>query len=135
MIAKMAKYDFVLYAAQSEDFIEKLRELGLVDITTTGWEPSEEDRQLLLDIEGHAKAFEFLRNFRTEEGRCKAGAEPFATGAEAYEHYAAAHQQATALHAEIGRLEKTADELRPWGEFSPERTRSLADETSAITDY
>ena len=46
MIAKMAKYDFVLYAAQSEDFIEKLRELGLVDITTTGWEPSEEDRQL-----------------------------------------------------------------------------------------
>lgn len=80
MIAKMAKYDFVLYAAQSEDFIEKLRELGLVDITTTGWEPSEEDRQLLLDIEGHAKAFEFLRNFRTEEGRCKAGAEPFATG-------------------------------------------------------
>ena len=27
MIAKMAKYDFVLYAAQSEDFIEKLREL------------------------------------------------------------------------------------------------------------
>lgn len=49
MIAKMAKYDFVLYAAQSEDFIEKLRELGLVDITTTGWEPSEEDRQLLLD--------------------------------------------------------------------------------------
>ena len=28
MIAKMAKYDFVLYAAQSEDFIEKLRELG-----------------------------------------------------------------------------------------------------------
>lgn len=66
MIAKMAKYDFVLYAAQSEDFIEKLRELGLVDITTTGWEPSEEDRQLLLDIEGHAKAFEFLRNFRAE---------------------------------------------------------------------
>ena len=128
MIAKMAKYDFVLYAAQSEDFIEKLRELGLVDITTTGWEPSEEDRQLLLDIEGHAKAFEFLRNFRAEEGRCKAGAKPFATGAEAYEHYAAAHQQATALHAEIGRLEKTADELRPWGEFSPERTRLLAEQ-------
>ena len=64
MIAKMSKYDFVLYAAQSEDFIERLRELGLVDITTTGWEPSEEDRQLLLDIEGHAKAADFLRTFR-----------------------------------------------------------------------
>lgn len=126
MIAKMAKYDFVLFAAQSGDFIEKLRGLGLVDITTTGWEPSEEDRQLLLDIEGHAKAADFLRTFRTEEGRLDAGAKPFATGAEAYEHYAAAQQQAAALNAEIGRLEKSADELRPWGEFSPERTKALA---------
>ena len=40
MIARMSKYNFVLYAAQSEDFIEKLRGLGLVDITTTGWELS-----------------------------------------------------------------------------------------------
>ena len=80
MIAKMSKYDFVLYAAQSEDFIERLRELGLVDITTTGWEPSEEDRQLLLDIEGHAKAADFLRTFREEKERFKADAEPFSTG-------------------------------------------------------
>ena len=64
MIAKMSKYDFVLFAAQSEDFVEKLRELGLVDITTTGWEPSEEDRQLLLDIEGHTKALDFLGTLR-----------------------------------------------------------------------
>lgn len=35
MIAKMSKYAFVLYAAQSDDFIGRLRELGLVDITTT----------------------------------------------------------------------------------------------------
>ena len=82
MIARMSKYNFVLYAAQSEDFIEKLRGLGLVDITTTGWEPSEEDRQLLLDIEGHAKAAEFLNTLRAE-GRCKADAEPFASRLEA----------------------------------------------------
>ena len=56
MIARMSKYNFVLFAAQSEDFVEKLRGLGLVDITTAGWEPSEEDRQLLLDIESLAKA-------------------------------------------------------------------------------
>ena len=64
MIARMSKYNFVLFAAQSEDFVEKLRGLGLVDITTAGWEPSEEDRQLLLDIESLAKAAEFLKNFR-----------------------------------------------------------------------
>ncbi len=36
MIAPMMKYDFVLLAAQGEDFIQRLRELGLVDITTAG---------------------------------------------------------------------------------------------------
>ena len=37
MIVKMSRYDFVLLATQSDDFIALLRELGLVDITTTGW--------------------------------------------------------------------------------------------------
>ena len=101
MIARMSKYNFVLFAAQSEDFVEKLRGLGLVDITTAGWEPSEEDRQLLLDIESLAKAAEFLKNFRAGE-RCDAAAAPFASGEEAYAHYAAVHREAATLNAEIG---------------------------------
>ncbi len=125
MIARMSKYDFVLYAAQGEDFVERLRELGLVDITTVGWEPSEEDRQLLLDIEGHAKAAEFLRAFR-ETDRFDGTAAPYATGAEAYERYVAAQQSAAALRGEIARLEKAADELRPWGAFSVEDVKALA---------
>ena len=67
MIAKMSKYNFVLYAAQSEDFVARLRELGLVDITTAGWEPSEEDRQLILDIEGLQKADEQLSRWKEDE--------------------------------------------------------------------
>lgn len=126
MIARMVKYDFVLFAAQSEDFIAKLREIGLVDITTTGWEPSEQDRQLMLDVEGHARAAEFLKGFRAEEGRFDASAAPFASGEEAYTHYAEAQRQAAALNSEIGRLEKLADELLPWGAFDPERAASLA---------
>lgn len=127
MIAPMMKYDFVLFAAQSEDFINRLRELGLVDITTAGWEPSEEERQLMLDIEGHAKAAEFICEFRKDEKHAELKAEPFATAAEAYEHYLAAQQQAAALRTEIGRLEKTADELRPWGGFDVQRAAALAE--------
>ena len=128
MIARMSKYDFVLYAAQREDFIGKLRDLGLVDITTTGWEPSEEDRQLLLDIEGCTKAAEFLKAFRADGERCDAGAAAFASGEEAYAHYAAAQRDAAAVRAEIARLEKAADELRPWGPFDVARTERLAEE-------
>lgn len=126
MIARMSKYDFVLYAAQREDFLEQLRKLGLVDITTTGWEPSEEDRQLLLDIEQHAKADETLSKFRLTD-RYDAKAQPFTTGADAFEHYLSATTSATMLNTEISRLQKSADDLRPWGDFSVADTKALAD--------
>ncbi|MEG1405847.1 MAG: V-type ATP synthase subunit I, partial [Alistipes sp.] len=122
----MSKYDFVLYAAQREDFLEQLRKLGLVDITTTGWEPSEEDRQLLLDIEQHAKADETLSKFRLTD-RYDAKAQPFTTGADAFEHYLSATTSATTLNTEISRLQKSADDLRPWGDFSVADTKALAD--------
>ena len=126
MISKMTKYDFVLLAAQSGDFIERLRELGLVDITSTGWEPSDADRQLLLDIEGTDKAIEFLKGWKPES-ELTAEPTPYASGAEAYECYAAAQREATAARAETARLEKLADELRPWGEFDAASVARLAD--------
>ena len=127
MIAKMTKYALVLHAAQSDDFIEKLRELGLVDITVSGWEPSDEDRQLLLDIEGGTRALESLKTFRADAARFDAKAAPCATGEEAYAVYTKAQRSATALHAELSRLEKSAEELRPWGEFDPSCLEALAE--------
>lgn len=123
MIARMSKYDFVLFAAQSEDFIARLRELGLVDITTTGWEPTEENRQTMLDIEGIAKAREAIAAWRTTHPETGVA---YATGAEAYAAYREAQQTAATHNAEIGRLEKQAEELRPWGEFDPLAAAALA---------
>ena len=88
MIARMSKYDLVLYAGQSSDFIEKLRGLGLVDITTTGWEPSDEDRQLLLTIDNHHKAVETLKRFLEDERFVK-DEQPIADGGEAFDRYMA----------------------------------------------
>ncbi len=141
MIARMSKYDFVLFAAQSGDFIEKLRELGLVDITVAGWEPSEEDRQLLLDIEAGNKALEFLKAWTEEREKARqkgdvasrvaggaAQVVPYASGEEAFEQYRRAQREAAAAKAEVARLEKSADELRPWGDFDVSRVQKLADE-------
>ena len=100
MIAKMSKYAFVLYAAQSDDFIGRLRELGLVDITTTGWEPSEEDRQLMLDIEGCTRAAEFLNTVSPAAGRFANQAPTLAAAAEACASCAGWHRTAAAPRAE-----------------------------------
>ncbi len=122
MISKMTKYDFVLYAGQSEDFIERLRELGLVDITTTGWEPQEEDRQLLVDIEARQKAKEALEAFREGENFVESAG----TTTNVFEKYSAASQQIAELRSDIARMNKIVGEWSAWGDFSVEMVRNLA---------
>ena len=125
MIVKMMKYDIVLLAAERERFIDTLRGMGLVDITTTGWEPSDDDRQLLTDIESRVKALDFLAAFVGGDDY-ESGAEPLAKGT-AYETYVAAQADTAAVKAEISRLMKIVDEWGAWGDFSVEDMRRLAD--------
>ncbi|MBE6196252.1 MAG: V-type ATP synthase subunit I [Rikenellaceae bacterium] len=123
----MSKYDFVLYRAQSEDFIERLRELGLVDITTTGWEPGEEERQLVLRIEGYAKALESAEQWLEREQNASIQGEAYASAEEAYDAYNRLLRETARLNTELGKLEKAADELRPWGEFNPKELQALVE--------
>ena len=125
MISKMTRYDFVLYGAQADDFIEQLRSLGLVDITTTGWEPSDEDRGLLLDIDAHNKAVEYLRGF-VKSDAFDAAAKPYADATEAFKAYMQAQAERTSLVQEIARIEKQRDEIEPWGRFSADEAAALA---------
>ena len=126
MIVKMSRYDFVLLATQSDDFVARLRDLGLVDITTTGWEPSEQERQTVVDIDHYRKAVEQLRSF-AESDAMQSGAEGYTTGVAAFEAYVAAQQRKASLAGDVARLEKLAEELEPWGEFSVELRDKLAE--------
>ncbi|MBQ2429338.1 MAG: V-type ATP synthase subunit I, partial [Alistipes sp.] len=125
MIVKMSRYDFVLLATQSDDFIARLRELGLVDITTTGWEPQEKDRLLVTDIDHYRKAIESLGAFADSEEYAESTVK-YSSGREAYEAYCDLRQQKTSLQGEIARLEKLAEELKPWGDFEGDARERLA---------
>ena len=126
MISKMIRYDIVLYAGEQERFINELRELGLVDITTSGWEPSENDRSVLLSIEAHNKAVDYLKDF-SKSSEYDANAQLFANGEEAYEAYVAAREERTRLQQEMVRLQKLADDIAPWGRYSEEDITKLAE--------
>lgn len=117
MISKMIRYDIVLFAGEQERFVDELRELGLVDITTTGWEPSEGDRALLAEIESYNKAIDYLTGFASS-AEYNASAMVYATGTEAYECYEAARAERQRIQQEIARLEKQAEEIAPWGRYS-----------------
>jgi V/A-type H+-transporting ATPase subunit I len=113
----MIRYDIVLYAGEQERFVDELRELGLVDITTTGWEPSEEDRSLLAEIDSYNKSIAYLSSFASSP-EYNASAMVYTSGAEAYECYEAARAERQRIQQEITRLEKQAEEVAPWGRFS-----------------
>ena len=133
MIVKMIRYDFVLYSGEHVRFLERLQELGLVDVTVTGWEPSEADLRLIADAEAKTKAVEALRTKLSEED-FKAG-EPYATGEEAFAAYAAATTEAAALRGEIARYAKSAEELLPWGEFSAATIAKMAEQGVVLRYY
>lgn len=124
MIVRMSKYTFVLYHERQKEFLAALQELGLVDITTAGWEPDEAERAMLAELEQHRAA-----GSRFAELAKEAGFEPGEPFSDADEAFAAYLQAAAGIEEMKGRLEKArreADELAVWGDFSPAAIRQLA---------
>ena len=126
MISKMIRYDIVLHVGEQENFINELREVGLVDITTTGWEPSDADRKCLVKIDAYNKAIENLTAFKSSENFVSS-VEPYASGEEAFEAYVKAQERRAEILAKIAQLEKQAQDVEPWGNFSREDIKRLAD--------
>ncbi|MFR9651090.1 MAG: V-type ATP synthase subunit I [Rikenellaceae bacterium] len=123
----MTKYQFVLHSAECQNFIDRLRELGMVDITTSGYEPSERDRELILSIEARAKAEQWLSDFMHGNGYDKSQ-HPFATGEEAFECYQMLNKQLAGYNSELDQLEKARLDAMPWGEFNSETISKLKDQ-------
>ena len=134
MISKMIRYDILLHAKEQERFVNELRELGLVDITTTGWEPSEADRALLLEIEAYNRAIEALGVFAKGE-EFKADAEPYFDGAEAYDRYVELQARRAEILQKIAQLEKTAADVEPWGSFSRADIERLANDGVTLRTF
>ena len=125
MIVKMMKYNIVLFSAERERFVERLRELGMVDITTSGWEPTEADRELVTALENRAKALVALEQFAAGDDYT-ADAAKIAEG-EVFEAYQRAQAAIAAAKSENTRLQKSLDEWLAWGDFDCSTLAKLAE--------
>ena len=125
MIVKMMKYNIVLFSAERERFIERLRELGMVDITTSGWEPTEADRELISAIENRTKALAALEQFAAGDDYVAGGVK--LEKGKVFESYLSAQSAIAAAKAENARLEKTLEEWIAWGEFDCSTLAKLAE--------
>ncbi|MBP3424796.1 MAG: V-type ATP synthase subunit I [Alistipes sp.] len=117
----MMKYDIVLFAPERDRFIESLRQTGMVDITTSNWEPTEADRNLLLEVEARTKALAAIDAVDAErKSTVTVKAE------DAYTTYSEAQSAIAAAKGDIARLEKSLEEWTPWGDFDTEHLAALA---------
>ena len=132
MIVKMMKYNIVLFSAEREHFIERLRELGMVDITTSGWEPTEADRELVTAIESRTKALAALEQFSNSEDYIAGGAK--VEKGEVFEAYQSAQATIAAAKSENARLQKSLDEWLAWGDFDCSTLAKLA-ESGVVLRY
>jgi V/A-type H+-transporting ATPase subunit I len=128
----MMKYNIVLFSAERERFVERLRELGMVDITTSGWEPTENDRELITAIDSRVKTLEALEAFAAGE-EYVAGAAALASG-KVYESYLAAQSAIAAAKGDNARLQKVLEEWLPWGDFDCSTLAKLA-ESGVVMRY
>ena len=132
MIVKMMKYNIVLFSAERERFIERLRELGMVDITTSGWEPTEADRELVTAIDSRVKALAALDLFAAGNDYVASGAR--VEKGNVFSSYLTAQAAIAAAKAENVRLQKLLEEWVAWGDFDCATLAKLA-ESGVVLRY
>ena len=79
----------------------------------------------MTSIDQYRKAVESLKAFAESEEYTASNGNVYASGKEAFDKYTELRQQKTALLGEVARLEKMAEELKPWGDFEGDARERL----------
>ena len=129
MVDKMMKYSFILLSEETEGFLAKLQELGVVDVTRSA-KPIDEHSAAVMDAVSSAKKvigkLEGL-NFTKDAGQDKIQKAKDAAVLEA--DLTAGAQQALVelMELELAKsaAEKEVASRKPWGEFDKSRLDQL----------
>ena len=122
MISPMTKYSFILLSGEQEGLLQKLQELGLVDITRSVKPVDGQSAGLFAGVERRKAVIQ-----AAERIDCPEGLEPAPVDGNLLEAAEAAVQRLSELDEQRKAAEKEAAVREPWGDFSPEKLQALAD--------
>ncbi len=123
MIVEMTRYDFLLYHRDVPQFLEHLRELGLVDITLNDFTPNEQQKTKIDLFERYRKVESEMASIKVNKsgGKPKKGkitlGNPFDTADQAVEQFESATAEIARLESAIVRARAEMTQLEAWGEF------------------
>ncbi len=124
MIAAMTKYSLLVYHREYEDFLEKLRELGVVHILERESDVTDEIREQYQYIDRVDKTIRFLKKREAEQSIAEAEHD----GKEVFEEISRLQHQVDHNTNKLNSLRKEINELKPWGNFSLEQMKRLEDQ-------
>lgn len=137
MIEPMIRYNLLLYHGDVKPFMEKLRELGMVDITLRDWDAPQQVRDLMAASERYRTVYQRLGSVKP--GAAEAGQDndvaPFATVHEAVEAYETAAERIAQLENMRAKATTELDELAMWGEFDPQEIRRLREQDGIVLRF
>lgn len=118
MISPMTKYSFVLLCGQTEEFLSKIQELGVIDITRSLKPIDETSEKLLAEADEVKKALSVLKN-------CKGAPDKASVSGGSAKDVLDTDERIAELRGELTSAKKELVARKPWGEFSSEDLQKL----------
>lgn len=139
MISKMSKYSFILLSEESEAFLEKLQELGVVDITRSTKPVDEQSSAKLEKILKIRQAISMLESLDYSKD---ADYEAIRKAADAttiegckMQNTLRGKARIDELNAAIATAQKSLKQVSPWGEYDKASVDALSEKGIAIHYY
>lgn len=129
MISPMTKYSFILLSGQTEEFLSKIQDLGVIDITRSVKPVDEKSEALLSEADTVKKALAVLNSCDAEPEK------GFRFDGDPVEAALKAQADVEELKNELSSANKELSARRPWGQFSTETIGRLEAQGLKIRFY
>lgn len=129
MISPMTKYSFILLSGQTEEFLSKIQDLGVIDITRSVKPVDEKSEALLSEADTVKKALDVLNSCDAEPEK------GFRFDGDPVEAALKAQADVEELKNELSSAKKELSARKPWGQFSTEAIGRLEAQGLKIRFY
>lgn len=129
MISPMTKYSFILLSGQTEEFLSKIQNLGVIDITRSVKPVDEKSEALLSEADTVKKALNVLNSCDAEPEK------DFRFDGDPVEAALKAQADVDELKNELSSAKKELSARKPWGQFSTEAIGRLEAQGLKIRFY
>ncbi|WP_243699329.1 V-type ATP synthase subunit I [Natronoflexus pectinivorans] len=120
----MLKYSFLVYHADYKSFLKDLKRLGVLHIETKRKEPTSEMQELFRSHTDLTRTIGQMRD-RVKDKQVEGDKPALKSGEEVLNRIREVEGTLEQLNQQVGHLDKEAQQLLPWGDFSIDRVKEL----------